>query len=292
MVRSMTGYGRAQELLEGKDITVEIRSVNHRFFEFSSRVPRAYAYLEEKLKGLVQGAIARGKVDVSVTIVTLDGGAADVQINQSLAASYLEALREMGSRLGLTDDITTATLSRFGDLYVVRKPAEDIDEVWACVQTVAEKAIAGFVAMREQEGGRLRKDLEARLSAIEEHLAAVEEQSPRTVESYRNRLYQKMTEVLGQAGIDEQRILTEAAVFAERVSIDEETVRLRSHITQFRQILGSGEALGRKLDFLVQEFNREANTIGSKCQDIAVSRLVVEIKSEIEKLREQIQNLE
>lgn len=292
MVRSMTGYGRAQELIEGKDITVEIRSVNHRFFEFSSRVPRSYAYLEEKLKGLVQTHIARGKVDVSVTIITLDGGATDVQINQTLAASYLSALREMGSSLGLQDDITTATLSRFSDLYVVRKPAEDIDEVWACVQTVALKALEDFVQMREVEGAKLREDLLGRLVAIEEHLLKVEEQSPRTVESYRNRLYQKMSEVLGQAGIDEQRILAEAAIFAERVSVDEETVRLRSHIAQFRQILDSGEAVGRKLDFLVQEFNREANTIGSKCQDLAVSRLVVEIKSEIEKLREQIQNLE
>ena len=240
----------------------------------------------------MQTHIARGKVDVSVTIITLDGGATDVQINQTLAASYLSALREMGSSLGLQDDITTATLCRFSDLYVVRKPAEDIDEVWACVQTVALKALEDFVQMREVEGAKLREDLLGRLVAIEEHLLKVEEQSPRTVESYRNRLYQKMSEVLGQAGIDEQRILAEAAIFAERVSVDEETVRLRSHIAQFRQILDSGEAVGRKLDFLVQEFNREANTIGSKCQDLAVSRLVVEIKSEIEKLREQIQNLE
>lgn len=292
MMRSMTGYGRAQEILEGREITVEIRSVNHRFFEFSSRVPRAYAYLEEKLKSLLQSRIARGKVEAAVTVVTLDGESSDVQINNALAAEYLAALRQMGEALGIQDDVTVSTIARFGDIFVVRRAQEDMDQIWELVRQVAEKALEGFVSMREAEGRRMREDLESRLVNIEELVARVEEQSPRTVANYRARLTQKMNEVLGQAGIDEQRILAEAAIFADHIAVDEETVRLRSHLKAFREIMDAGQAMGRKLDFLVQEMNREANTIGSKGQDVEVARIVVDIKSEIEKIREQIQNIE
>ena len=288
----MTGYGRAQEILEGREITVEIRSVNHRFFEFSSRVPRAYAYLEEKLKSLLQSRIARGKVEAAVTVVTLDGESSDVQINNALAAEYLAALRQMGEALGIQDDVTVSTIARFGDIFVVRRAQEDMDQIWELVRQVAEKALEGFVSMREAEGLRMREDLESRLVNIEELVARVEEQSPRTVANYRARLTQKMNEVLGQAGIDEQRILAEAAIFADHIAVDEETVRLRSHLKAFREIMDAGQAMGRKLDFLVQEMNREANTIGSKGQDVEVARIVVDIKSEIEKIREQIQNIE
>ena len=292
MIKSMTGYGRAQEIVDGREITVEIRSVNHRFFEFSSRVPRAYAYLEEKLKSLLQGAIARGKVEAAVTVVTLEGESSDVQINHALAAQYLAALRGRGQDLGIQDDVTVSTIARFGDIFVVRRGQEDMDQVWEGARQVAEKALEGFLSMREVEGRRLREDLENRLAAMEELVSRVEEQSPRTVEAYRARLTQKMEEVLGQAGIDEQRILAEAAIFADHIAVDEETVRLRSHIQGFREIMDAGQAMGRKLDFLLQEMNREANTIGSKGQDVEVARIVVELKSQIEKIREQIQNIE
>lgn len=292
MIRSMTGYGRAQDTLNGKDITVEVRAVNHRYFEFSSRLPRAYGYLDDKLKGLLQSAISRGKVDLGVTIQTLDGPSTDVVINKALAEDYLSALREMGAELGLEDDITLSVMSRFGDIFSVRKAAEDEDQVWADVKAVAQQAIDKFVEMRSIEGARLKEDILTRLITIEECVAKVEERSPQTVAEYRQRLTAKLQEVLESTAIDEQRILTEVAIISEKLAVDEETVRLRSHIAQLRTILESPEPVGRKLDFLVQELNREANTIGSKAQDVQIARVVVDIKSEIEKIREQIQNIE
>jgi len=292
MTRSMTGFGRAQEILEGREITVEVRSVNHRYFEYTSRVPRSYAYLEERLKSYVQKRIARGKVDAAVTIVTLDSGDTDVQINHTLARQYLQALRGMGTELGLQDDVTVASLARFTDIFVVRKTAEDADAVWALVERVADKAMDAFVSMRAAEGQRMKDDILSKLVNIETLVGRVEQQSPRTVEAYRARLTARMNEVLADTGVDEGRILQEAALFADRIAVDEETVRLRSHIAQFRTILDSPEAVGRKLDFLVQEMNREANTIGSKAQDVEVAHMVVDLKSEIEKIREQIQNIE
>lgn len=292
MIRSMTGYGRCQEIISGRDITVEIRSVNHRYFEFSSRIPRAYGYLDEKLKSYVQSSVSRGKVEVGVTILNLEGTGTSVQINHELAAAYLGALRSMGEELGLRDDVGITSLSRFGDIFTVTKTTEDEELIWNCVKQVTDKALAAFVEMRQREGERLKEDLLNRLVSIEQNVALVEEQSPKTVEAYRNRLYTKLSEVLGNTSIDEQRILTEAAIFAEKIAVAEETVRLSSHIKQFREILASEEPVGRKLDFLVQEFNREANTIGSKAQDVAVARIVVDLKSDIEKIREQIQNIE
>ena len=292
MVRSMTGYGRAQNLTDGWDVTVEIRSVNHRFFEFSSRLPRSYGYLDEKLKNFVQSAVSRGKVEVSVSLQRVEGPAAAVQINQDLAKAYLDALRDTGNSLGLRDDITLSSLSRFGDIFTVTRLAEDEDQVWQAVCPTAKEALENFLAMRLREGERLREDLLERLAVVETNLQAVEAQSPKTVEEYRSRLYAKLKEVLADASIQEQRILTEAAIFAEKIAVAEETVRLGSHIQQFREILDSGEPVGRKLDFLVQEMNREANTIGSKAQDVTVARLVVDMKSDIEKIREQVQNIE
>ncbi len=292
MIRSMTGYGRCQEVIDGRDITVEIRSVNHRYFEFSSRVPRVYGYLDEKLKSYLQSGISRGKVEVGVTVINLNGAGADVQINTDLAAAYLNALRSMGKELGLQDDVTITSLARFNDIFTVSRVQEDEDVIWDAVRSVADKALEAFVGMREREGQRMKEDLLNRLINIEKNVALVEEQSPKTVENYRARLYAKLSEVLNNTAIDEQRILTEAAIFAEKIAVAEETVRLGSHIKQFREILDSSEPIGRKLDFLVQEFNREANTIGSKAQDVAVARIVVDIKSDIEKIREQIQNIE
>ena len=292
MIQSMTGYGRAQETAGGRDITVEIRAVNHRYFEFSSRVPRAYGYLEEKLKGFAQSAVGRGKVEISVQIQTVDSPDSGVVLNKALAREYVEALRELGAELGLADDLGLSAVARFSDIFTVRRLPDDEDRVWADVAEVARKAMERFLQMRRTEGEKLREDILSRLSAIEAGVSAVEEQSPRTVALYRQKLTQKLQELLATAAVDQQRILTEAAIVADRLAVDEETVRLRSHIAQMRSILDAPGPVGRKLDFLVQEMNREANTIGSKGQDVEVARIVVELKSQIEKIREQIQNIE
>ena len=292
MIRSMTGYGRAQELRNGRDITVEFRSVNHRYFEFSARVPRAYGYLEEKLKGLAQGSASRGKVEVAVLIQTVDSPDSQVAVNAALAREYVEALRGLGAELGLTDDLSLTAISRFGEIFPLKKSPDDEERIWADVSAVAQAAAARFVEMRQTEGRRLREDILGRLCTIEEKVAVVEERSPQTVAEYRAKLTARMEELLGKSGVEEQRILAEAAIVADRWAVDEETVRLRSHIAQLRTILDTPEAVGRKLDFLVQEMNREANTIGSKAQDVAIAQVVVDIKSEIEKIREQIQNIE
>lgn len=292
MVRSMTGYGKAQRMIDGHDITVEIKSVNHRFYEYSSRIPRAYGYLDEKMKNFLKSSISRGKVEVSVTCLTTEGQDAQVEINRPLAQGYLTALRELGQELGLRDDITLSGLSRFSDIYQVRKAPEEEEVIWEKVRTVLTEAAERFVAMRAVEGERLKNDILEKLSNIESMVGQVEARSPQTVQEYRDRLTAKMMDILKDSKLDEQRILTEAAIYSEKVAVDEETVRLRSHIHQFEEILASGEAVGRKLDFLVQEVNREVNTIGSKANDVAVARLVVDMKSEIEKIREQIQNIE
>lgn len=292
MIKSMTGFGRAQAVVDGRDITVEIRSVNHRYFEWSCRMPRAYGFLDGKLKSLTQTVISRGKVDANLTILVVGGDSTDVQINMELARDYATALREMGQELNLTDDLSLSSMARFSDIFVVRRNPEDEDVVWDAVQGIARQALEQFVAMRTAEGVRLQEDILGRLEAIEAMVGEVEAQSPRTVEAYRQRLTAKLEEILANKSADPQRIITEAAIVAERLAVDEETVRLRSHIAQLREILQSGEAVGRKLDFLVQEMNREINTIGSKCQDVSISQIVVNIKSEIEKIREQIQNIE
>ena len=293
MINSMTGYGRAQQIVGPREIGVEIRSVNHRYFEFSARVPRSYGYLEEKLKGFVHGFVGRGKVEVSVSVVTLEGLAAEVQINHALAGSYLAALRGLGEELGLADDVTLTSLARFSDIFTVRRSEADEEEIWAAVRGVAREAMERYAGMRGAEGAKLENDVRARLDAIEGYVARVEARSPQVVEQYRQRLYCRLQEVLADTQADESRIITEAAIFAEKTAVAEETVRLGSHIAQMRGFLADAdEAVGRKLDFLVQEMNRETNTIGSKAQDIEIQRTVVEMKSEIEKIREQIQNIE
>lgn len=292
MVKSMTGYGRSQQILNGRDISVEIKSVNHRFFEFSARVPRVYGYLEGKLKAYVQSLVSRGKVDVAVTIFVLEGKESEVEINRSLAQGYMDALREVSEPLRLADDLTLSDLTRFSDIFSVRKAVEDEEVIWNDVQTVAAEAVERFVAMRAVEGERMKQDVCARLDTIGSLVEKIEAAAPQTVTAYRERLAAKMREVLADTAVDEQRLLTEAAIYAEKIAVDEETVRLRSHLKQFRSMLESEEAVGRKLDFLVQELNREANTIGSKAQNVEITGYVVDIKSEIEKIREQIQNIE
>lgn len=292
MMKSMTGYGRSQQIINGRDISVEIKSVNHRFFEFSARVPRVYGYLEEKLKSYVQSMVSRGKIDVNVTVFTLEGQDSQVEINRSLVKGYVEALRGIQEEFGLKDDLSLSAVARFNDAFTVRKAVEDEEAIWNDVQQVAAKAIASFIEMRSLEGERLKQDLKKKLSAIADIVSQIELKAPQTVVQYRERLTCKMQEVLADKNIDEQRILMEAAIFSEKIAVDEEIVRLKSHLKQFAAFLEKEEAIGRKLDFLVQELNRETNTIGSKAQDIEITQYVVDIKSEIEKIREQIQNIE
>lgn len=293
MIKSMTGFGRGQMTFETQEITVELRAVNHRYFECSSRVPRAYAYLEEPLKSHLKGTIARGKVEVSLQVTSAQGGEpSQVQVNRNLARAYCEALRGLSEELQIKNDISVSLLARFPELFSVSRPQEDPEEMWERVRQTADLALEQFLQMRQTEGQKLQQDLEKKLQNMEGWIAQVEEQSPRTLEQYRSRLLQKLQELLGDSSIDESRILTEAAIFADKIAVDEETVRLRSHIHQFRQILAGQEPAGRKLDFLVQEMNREVNTIGSKAQDVEIAKIVVDCKAEIEKIREQIQNIE
>lgn len=292
MVQSMTGYGRAQKLLEGRDILVEIKSVNHRFFEFSLRAPRSMGYLEDPLKKLVSASVNRGKIELSVTVSSAEAPPATVQMNLPLAQQYVEQLRSAAHALDLQDDLSVSCLLKMGDLFSVQKLLEDPEGITHSVLEVAKEALESFCSMRIYEGARLAKNLEEKLDWMEQGVGQVEQLSPQTLEAYRARLTAKLQEVLADREIDEQRILTEAAIFADRIAVDEETVRLRSHLAQFRSLVIGEEPAGRKLDFLVQEMNREVNTIGSKAQDLAVTNLVVEMKGTLEKIREQIQNVE
>ena len=292
MVLSMTGYGRAEEVRNGRDIAVELRSVNSRYFEYSCRVPRTCAFLEDPLKRLVAEQVHRGKVELSLSIQNVSAADAVVQINWGLAESYCRALSSLAERLDIRNDITVTALTRFPDVLTQSAAPADPDALWADVQAVAGQAVTAFLQMRAAEGEKLRADVEARLLTVEELVRQIEQGSAGRVQAYTQRLYARLRELLADRNIEESRVLTEAALFADKTAIDEETVRLHSHVAQYRQILTLDEPIGRKLDFLTQELNREANTIGSKCQDAALTRLVVELKSEIEKIREQIQNIE
>lgn len=292
MVLSMTGYGRAGALLHGRDIKVELRSVNARFFEYSSRIPRSCAFLEDKLKKLVASKVSRGKVELNLSIQTVTAADTVVTVNWQLAQGYRAALNAMSERMDLKNDVTAGMLARFPDVLTQTAAPTDEEELWQDVQSVAEQAVEAFVAMRATEGEKLKEDVENRLNVIEQLVAQIEQNSAGRVQAYSDKLYARLQELLADRNIDEARLVTEAAIFADKTAIDEETVRLHSHVAQYREILALDEPIGRKLDFLTQELNRESNTIGSKCQDVAITRLVVELKSEIEKIREQIQNIE
>ena len=292
MVLSMTGYGRAGALLHGRDIKVELRSVNARFFEYSSRLPRSCAFLEDKLKKLVAAKVSRGKVELSLSIQTVTAADTVVSVNWSLAQGYRAALDSLIEKMELKNDVTAGMIARFPEVLTQTAAPTNEDELWQDVQSVALQAIDAFVAMRAAEGEKLKADVAGRLDTIEELVAKIEQGSAGRVQAYSDRLYARLQELLGDRSIDESRLVTEAALFADKTAIDEETVRLHSHVAQYREILTLDEPVGRKLDFLTQELNRESNTIGSKCQDVAITRLVVELKSEIEKIREQIQNIE
>lgn len=292
MVLSMTGYGRAESVVHGRDITVELRSVNSRFFEYSSRVPRSCLFMEDRLKKQVAARVSRGKVELSLGIQNVAAAETVVQVNWALAKSYRKALSAMSEQLDVKSDVTAGMLAQFPDVLTQSAAALDEDALWADAEAVAAAALDRFVAMRAVEGEKLKADILARLAAVEADVAAVEENSAVRVQAYTDRLYARLKELMADRTVDESRILTEAAIFADKTAVDEETVRLHSHVAQYRAILAMDEPVGRKLDFLTQELNRESNTIGSKCQDIAITRIVVDLKSEIEKIREQIQNIE
>lgn len=292
MIKSMTGYGRGEAILNGRSIVVELRSVNNRYLDCSVRLPRAYGFAEETVKKRVKEATSRGKVDVFITVDSTQADSVAVALNRPLTESYLSALREMAETYGLKDDISVSMLSRFPDVLTVQKLPEDQEQVAADLEEVLSVALEGFDHMRTVEGERLKEDLLSKLVHMEEMLAEVERRSPETVRAYQEKLRAKLEEVLSNTQIDENRILTEAAIFADKVAVDEETVRLHSHIAQLRDMLEQGGIVGRKIDFLIQEMNRETNTIGSKCTDLSIAHVVVDMKSEIEKLREQVQNIE
>lgn len=288
----MTGYGRCQNNVNGNNVTVEIKSVNHRYFEFNSRLPRNYGFLEEKLKSFFMNSLARGKVDCFVTLEATEEPDVIVEPNYPLIKSYLDSYENIAQKFSLENDIKVSDIVKAPDALSIRKMPEDEDKIWEAVKEVAAVALANFNEMRVTEGERLREDVSSRLDFIEEKVAFVEKRSPETVKEYHEKLLARLKELLESADIDEQRILTEAAVFADKVAVAEETVRLRSHIAQMRSLLESSEPSGKKMDFMVQEMNRETNTIGSKCNDIEITATVVDIKAEIEKIREQIQNIE
>lgn len=292
MIKSMTGFGRAQETVDGMTVTVELKSVNHRYFEFTAKVPRTYGFLEEKLKSFLNARVSRGKMECYVSIENLEESDMEVVVNPSLAKGYVDALRTLSETFGLKEDYSAISIAKFPDVLTLRKAPADEEKIWNAVQKVTELAVERFVTMRETEGEKLRADILSKADTILEHVSFVESRSPQTVREYHEKLRQRMEELLENTQVDEQRLLTEAAIFADKVAVDEETVRLRSHISQLREFLNADEPIGRKLDFLVQEMNRESNTIGSKAQDVEIAKRVIAIKAEVEKIREQVQNIE
>ncbi len=292
MIKSMTGYGRAVETVNGREFTVEIRSVNNRYLDCTVRLPRLVSFAEDAVKQAVKASVSRGKVDVFISIRTEGGDEAEVSLNRGVLEGYLSAMRKMVTEFGVADDISVSTVSRLPDVFVVEKPQVDEEQLAQDLLAVVGHALDNYDAMRSAEGAALDADLRSRGQTILDYVALVEKGNAQTTVDYRARLEAKLREVLENTAIDESRILTEAAIFADKVAVDEETVRLRSHLQQMNSMLTGGGAIGRKLDFLLQEMNRETNTIGSKCTDVRISRIVVDIKAELEKIREQTQNIE
>lgn len=294
MIRSMTGFGRCETVINGREITVEIKSVNHRYFEFSCRTPRSYGFLDDKLKNYVNSRVSRGKIDMFVSIGASDEEPCDVTVNHQLVSVYINAFKEISEKYDIPNDVSTVSLSRFPDVFTVHKAPEDEDQITADVLSAAKIAVDAFVAMREAEGEKMKEDILSRANTILSVVGEIEERSPQTVAEYEQRLMERIKQTLAEndVKVDEQRVLTEVAVFADKVAVAEETVRLRSHFDQLSKFLEYDEPVGRKIDFIIQEMNRESNTIGSKVQDAILAHKVVDIKSEIEKIREQVQNIE
>ncbi len=288
----MTGYGRAQDVLHGREIVLEIKSVNHRYFEYNSRIPRSYSYLDDAMKKAVSAGISRGKIEVSVFVQNITAQDTTVTVNMDVAKGYYTALNNMAETLDIQNDVKISTLSRFHDIFALVKAEDSEKEIEEDVMQLLQKAMAAFTQMRSAEGEKLKDDILQRLTTIENLIVDVEKDAAERIVKYREKLHQKMLTILDDSKIDEARILQEAAIYADKVAVDEETVRLKSHIKQYREILNTDSSIGKKLDFLTQELNREVNTIGSKANDLNITRTVVDMKSEIEKIREQIQNIE
>ena len=292
MIKSMTGYGSFTATAGSLTVTAEIKSVNNRFLDVSVRVPRSYLYAEDAVRSAVRKSISRGKVDVFVTVDASGSGEAAVRVNEALLEAYLDAFRSISDKFGLENDISVSSVVRIPDVLLPEKKDTSAEEITALIVSVVEQAVAAHDAMRTREGEKLFDDVSGRLDAIDAMVDVIERTAPQTVENYRRRLYDKISELLADASVDESRLLTETAIFADRIAVDEETVRLRSHVSQLRKMLQNGSPIGKSMDFLMQEFNREANTIGSKCQNSDIAEIVVRLKAEIEKIREQIQNIE
>lgn len=292
MIKSMTGYGRAEEMINGKKITAEIKAVNHRFSDYSIRMPRHLLALEDRVRKLASEYITRGKVDIFITLESFEEADREIVLNEALAKSYIDALKQLRDTFGLRDDISVGTASRYGEIFKTERAEVDEEKTWLEIESVFKQALSDFTAMREREGARIYEDLTQRVNYMKELAQKIDERAPEIVKDYEARLYEKIKEVLGDKNIDETRILTEVAIFSDKVAINEELVRLGSHFEEYNVILSGQEPAGRRLDFLIQEINREINTIGSKSNDMEVAKIVVELKSELEKLREQIQNIE
>ena len=292
MIKSMTGYGRAVETVNGREFTVELRSVNNRYLDCTVKMPRSLSFAEEAVKQKVKQSVSRGKVDVFISVKSETAEDTTITLNKAVLEGYLAAMRQMVAEFGVQDDISVSAVSRLPEVFSVEKPEVDEEQLLSDLMSVVDKALEGYDAMRRTEGSALDADLRSRGNTILSLVEKVETGNAQTVAAYRARLYAKLQEVLSNTSIDDSRILTEAAIFADKVAVDEETVRLRSHLTQMNTMLSGGGAVGRKLDFLLQEMNREANTIGSKCTDVVLARIVVDIKAELEKIREQTQNIE
>ena len=292
MLNSMTGFGRVEKEFEGKNISVEIKSVNHRFFECSIRTPRGMSYLEEPVKAHINSKVARGKIEVFISVETVGEGSIEISYNADYLSSFLKTLGEISRKFKLKNDVKLSDVAHNKDIFTVKKAEENEEELTAQVLETLNEALARYNEAREKEGDRLRADINSRLDGIEANVSIIEARSPETVKEYREKLLLRMQEVLGDSKIDEQRILTEAAIYADKITVAEETTRLRTHILNFRDLLAGSSPIGKKLDFYMQEMNREINTIGSKCNDISIAKTVVEVKSQLENIREQIQNIE
>ena len=292
MIKSMTGFGRAVAETDGYVITVEIKSVNHRYFEFSSRIPRQYGFLDDKLKSYINSRVSRGKVECYVSIDALNTEAAQVVVNNTLASAYVSALKELSKNYDLKEDFGASTVARFQDVLVVKKADEDEEKIWCYVKSVTDTALDKFIAMRTVEGEKMKNDISSRADYILSCVEYIEKRSPETVKEYNDKLVERVHDLIGDVSLDEGRVIQEVAIYADKVAVAEETVRLRSHLDQLKAFINADEPVGRKMDFLVQEINRETNTIGSKANDVDIARKVVDIKAEVEKIREQIQNIE
>ena len=292
MIRSMTGYGRASDTIDDLSVTVEIKSVNNRYLDFSPKVYRGYSFLEDRMKNYVRSVISRGKVDCVVQIENLADEEVEIELNEAYAVGYYNALKKLSEKFGITDDITVSVMAKNPEIFRIHKAESDEEKIWDAVKVVLEKAVDAFITMREAEGMKLRADVLEKADDIIANVEFVEKKSPECVKEYREKLEIRMRELLDGAAVDETKLLTETAVYADKIAVDEETVRLRSHISQLRKFMDAKEPIGRKLDFLVQEINREANTIGSKAQNTEIANCVIAIKADVEKIREQIQNIE